>query len=66
VNNNDGTDARVLKNVLDHYVQELFPDACNNNNHHVIFKIYGGPGKINMELLAEYSNFNNVASCPSP
>jgi hypothetical protein len=100
VNNKGGTDARVLKNVLDHYMQELFPDACDDDDHCIIFKIDGGPGRMNMELLAElrclgvylfpgvqntthvtqetyqnyslfksskkYSNFDNVASCPSP
>jgi hypothetical protein len=42
-----------MQNVLDHYVQELFPHAYDNNDHRIIFKIDGGPGRMNMELLAE-------------
>jgi hypothetical protein len=46
-------DARVLKLVLDKLTEMLYPDAADDNDHHVIFKIGGGPGRLNLEMLAE-------------
>jgi hypothetical protein len=53
VNSRGGTDARVLKQVLDKLTEMLFPDAADDNDHRVIFKIDGGPGRLNLEMLAE-------------
>ncbi len=53
VNAKGGTDARVLKEILDTYVLELFPDAADDDDHRVIFKLDAGPGRLNILMLAE-------------
>lgn len=44
VNAKGGTDARVLKEVLDTYTSTLFPDAADDEEHHVLFNVDGDPG----------------------
>ncbi len=53
VNEKGGTDARILNEVLKTYVDTLFPDACDQDGFHVLFKIDGGPGQLNIQMLAE-------------
>jgi hypothetical protein len=43
----------VLKEILDQHVEILFLDAPNNEDHQVIFKVDGGPGRLNIAMLAE-------------
>ncbi len=43
----------MLKEILDQYVEILFPDAADNEDHRVIFKVDGGPGRLNVGMLAE-------------
>jgi hypothetical protein len=44
---------RVLKEILDSYVLELFPDVADDNDHRVIFKLDGVPGRLNISIIAE-------------
>lgn len=53
VNSRGGTDSRVLKEVLDKYTELLYPDAADDDDHRVIYKIDGGPGRLNLEMLAQ-------------
>jgi hypothetical protein len=46
-------DAGVLKEVLDTYTSTPFPDAANDDEHRVIFKVDGGPGRLSIPALAE-------------
>jgi hypothetical protein len=52
-NEKGGSDGRVLKQVLNHYVTQLFPDAANIPGKCVLFKIDGGPGRLDISNLAE-------------
>ena len=52
-NEKGGTDGRVLKQVLNHYVTQLFPDAADIPGKRVLFKIDGGPGRLDISNLAE-------------
>lgn len=53
VNEKGGTDARVLSIVLLKYSNLLYPDARDEDGHCVCFKIDGGPGRLNLQMLAE-------------
>jgi hypothetical protein len=53
VNAKGGTNARVLKEIMDIYMLELFPDAADFDDHRVIFKLDGGSGRLNILVLAE-------------
>ncbi len=43
----------MLKEILDQYVEILFPYAADDEDHRVIFKVDGGPGRLNVAMLAE-------------
>mmetsp|Transcript_23022 Transcript_23022/g.32975 ORF Transcript_23022/g.32975 Transcript_23022/m.32975 type:complete len:238 (-) Transcript_23022:368-1081(-) len=53
VNKKGGTDSRVLFEVLKEYIDALFPSAADESGRRVLFKIDGGPGRLNVEMLAE-------------
>ena len=53
VNEKGGTDARVLRQVLMHYVVTLFPDAADVDGKRILIKIDGGPGRLDVQSLAE-------------
>jgi hypothetical protein len=53
VNEKGGTDARVLRQVLMHYMVTLFPDAADVDGKRVLIKIDGGPGRLDVQSLAE-------------
>jgi hypothetical protein len=40
----------VHTQVLDKLTEMLYPDAADDNDHRVIFKIDGGPGRLNLEM----------------
>jgi hypothetical protein len=47
------TDGRVLKQVLNHYITQLFPDAADIPGKCVLLQIDGGPGRLDISNLAE-------------
>ncbi len=53
VNEKGGTDSRVLNEVLSQYAAVLYPDAKDENGYRVCFKIDGGPGRLNIPMLAD-------------
>ena len=53
VNSKGGTDSRVLQQVLLSYVESLYPDAKDEAGCRVIIKLDGGPGRLDMNSLAE-------------
>ena len=52
-NEKGGTDGRVLQQVLQHYIAKLFPDVADIPGKRVVFKIDGGPGRLDIQSLAE-------------
>jgi hypothetical protein len=53
VNPKGGTDARVLAQLLSSYIERLYPDARDQAGYHVLLKIDGGPGRLDLNSLAE-------------
>jgi hypothetical protein len=53
VNEKGGTDSRVLNEVLKQYVETLYPDAKDEDGYRVCFKLDGGPGRLNIPMLAD-------------
>ncbi len=53
MNGEGGMDARVLQQVLLHYIKVLYPDADDIPGKQVLFKIVGGPGRLDIKSLAE-------------
>jgi hypothetical protein len=43
----------VLSIVLLKYSELLYPDSRDEDGHHICFKIDGGPGRLNLQMLAE-------------
>ncbi len=53
VNPKGGTYARVLEQYLRHMLETLYPDASDTPSRHVLFKIDGGPGWLDIKSLAQ-------------
>jgi hypothetical protein len=53
VNPKGGTDSRVLAQLLSSYVERLYPDARDQVGRCVLLKIDGGPGRLDLNSLAE-------------
>jgi hypothetical protein len=53
VNSGGSTDAKVIKQVLDYLNEMLYPEVTDDDDHCVMFKIDGGHGSFNLEILAE-------------
>ena len=53
VNTKGGTDARVLAQYLMHVLKKLYPNASDTPGNRVLFKIDGGPGRLDIKSLAE-------------
>jgi hypothetical protein len=52
VNPKGGTDSRVFAQCKS-YVEQLYPDAKDEAGFRVLLKIDGGPGRLNLNSLAE-------------
>jgi hypothetical protein len=52
VNSKGGTDSRVLRQVICFYVERLYPDASDRAGKRVLVKIDGGPGQLDIQLIA--------------
>jgi hypothetical protein len=52
-NEKGGTDGRVLKQVLNHYVTQLFPGSADIPGKRVLLKIDCRPGRLDISNLAE-------------
>lgn len=52
-NEKGGTDGRVLRQLLMYYVNTLYPDAADIAGKRVLFKIDGGPGRLDIPMLAQ-------------
>jgi hypothetical protein len=53
INSKGGMDSRVLHQVLMSYVEPLYPDARDEVGCRVLVKIDGGPGRLDLNSLAE-------------
>jgi hypothetical protein len=53
VNDKGGSDCRVLNQCLTGYQERLYPDAADVPGKHLLYKIDGGPGRLDEESLAE-------------
>jgi hypothetical protein len=53
VNEKGGMNARTLGIVLLKYSELLYLDSRDEDGHHVCLKIDGGPGRLNLQMLAE-------------
>jgi hypothetical protein len=52
-NEKGGTDGRVLWQLLLYYVKTLYPDIADTPGKRLLFKIDGGPGRLDISMLAE-------------
>jgi hypothetical protein len=52
-NKKGGTDGPVLQQLLLHYVKTLYPNASDTPGKRWLFRIDGGPGRLDMPMLAE-------------
>ncbi len=53
MNSKGGTDSRVLAQLLSSYVERLYLDARDEVGCRVLLKIDGGPGRLDLNSLAE-------------
>ena len=53
VNPKGGADSRVLAQLLMSYVERLYPDAKDEAGFRVLLKIDGGPGRLDLNSLAD-------------
>jgi hypothetical protein len=53
VNSKGGSDSRVLYQVLMGYAKRLYPDCADVDGKRVIFKIDGGPGRLDLKMLSD-------------
>ena len=53
VNEKGGTDAEALHKMLKKLTKTLWPDVSDTPGKRVIIKIDGGPGRLNVEMLAD-------------
>ncbi len=53
MNPKGGTYSRVLAQLLSSYVERLYPDARDQVGCRVLLKIDGGPGRLDLNSLAE-------------
>jgi len=53
VNPKGGTDSRVLMQYLNSVMATLFPNASDTPGRRVLFKIDGGPGRLDIQSLAQ-------------
>ncbi len=53
MNSKGGTDSRVLAQLLSSYVGWLYPDARHEVDFHVLTKIEGGLGRLDLNSLGE-------------
>jgi hypothetical protein len=47
------TDGRVFRQLLLYYVTHLYPDVADTPGKRLLFKIDGGPGRLDIPMLAE-------------
>jgi hypothetical protein len=52
-NEKGGSDGRVLQKLLHYYVKTLYPDVADTPGKRLLFKIDGGPGRLDISMLAE-------------
>jgi hypothetical protein len=53
VNDKGGFDCRVLNQCLTGYQERIYPDAADVPGKRLLYKIGGGPGRLDEESLAE-------------
>jgi hypothetical protein len=53
VHERGGTDGRVLYQSLSCYTERLYPDEADLVGRHVLYNIYGGPGRLAEGMLAD-------------
>jgi hypothetical protein len=53
VNDKGGSDCRVLNQFLTGYQEHLYPDDADVPGKRLLYKIYGGSGRLDEEYLAE-------------
>ncbi len=52
INSKGGTDGRVLRQVIMSYASRLYPDLADTEGKRVLVKIDGGPGRMDVQLIA--------------
>ncbi len=53
MNKKSGMDEVKFKKYIQNSITHLCPNACNEPGNCILIKVDGGPGRLNMELLAE-------------